>query len=486
MTSTATERRPKTGPPGTPAHATKQDRDTATEAIGKLKQVGDLVTKALLALGGGALIFTCVNVTRFAMTHDIPWYVAWMLDPLASLALITVLYVDGVLAEQGGYKAGGWPFLLRWTAGLSTWVMNCWTSLYPDGHFHLVPQKPDAGGILLHSIAPVLLILLSEAASGYRKYVAGRLAHHQAVIDIYEGRLLADREREAAAKRDRENEERETKNAREREERDRDREREEREIAKAEREAKIEAEREEREHAARLERERRETEIELADRASRAEIERARDTARLEREKEEREALRAKREAELEADRLRVQAALDQEDRDREATRQADIIRAEAEAKALLEKAEAETRALEEAEKLKRQQVLERAAKRDQRASENSGRRASITSGRTSGNGSKNGAALVAVGSESEGRVPREVREKQRDEAERYVAKCLLNGVTPDLEGLANHYGKGETWTGDRARSARRRLEEEDGFETSVIAAALEAFATDDTDTNAA
>ncbi|MEU7161375.1 hypothetical protein [Streptomyces chrestomyceticus] len=83
------------------------------------------------------MAFTCVNVTTFAVQHHVRGWVAWMLDPLASLALLTVLYVDGVLAEQGDRRASGWPFVLRWFAGLLTWIMNCWQSLYPDGVFGL-------------------------------------------------------------------------------------------------------------------------------------------------------------------------------------------------------------------------------------------------------------------------------------------------------------------------------------------------------------
>ncbi|MGW2393939.1 hypothetical protein ACWCYK_31275 [Streptomyces lydicamycinicus] len=471
-------------PPSARPPVTKKDRDEAQAAITKLRSVGKLVTKALLALGGGALVFTCVNVTRFATTHDIPLYIAWMLDPLASLALITVLYVDGVLAEQGDYKPNGFPFLLRWTAGLSTWVMNCWTSLYPDGAFHLIPQHPDAGGILLHSIAPVLLILLSEAASGYRKYVAKRLAHYSGVIDAFAAREETERQRKAQEAREQAERNREEENARKREER-----------AEAERKAKNEEERERREHAAKLERERIAAQNEALRIKSQAEIEKARETDRIERERAQRDAEKAARDAKIEADRLRAQAEIEEQARDREAQRRAAIIKAEAEAKARQETAEAQARALqtkaqaearahEEAERIKRQQALERAQKREQArqsASESGRRRTSISTGRASESASKNGGALLTIpapgasesASENGGRVPREVRERQRDEAERYVAKCVLNNEAPDLDALANRYGKGETWVGDRVRNANKRLAEEPGFEESVIAEAL-------------
>ncbi|WP_329169416.1 hypothetical protein OG709_35775 (plasmid) [Streptomyces sp. NBC_01267] len=446
-----------------------------------------MVTKALLTLGGGALIFTCVNVTRFGVSHEIPWYIAWMLDPLASLALITVLYVDGVLAEHGGdYKPGGWPFLLRWTAGLSTWVMNCWTSLYPDGHFHFIPQKPDAGGILLHSVAPALLILLAEAATGYRKYATRRRGELTATIAQFESAKAT--ESEAAKKRAREEAEREAAAKRAEAERE----------ATAKRaEAEREAARREREENARLENERRAAEIEAADRTRRAEIEAERERLQLQERAAEIEATRRKTEAEIETRKRREQWELEQAERDRDATRQSQITKAEAQAEALRTeaaaaaeaeriKAEAEARTLEEAEKLKRQRALERAAAKTRGTSESAVARASISAGRASESGVALSAVPALAASENGGRVPREVREQQRDEAERYIAKCSLSGLAPDLERLGNQYGKGETWVGDRVRAAKKRLAEEDGFEASVIADALDVFEDDSNSVGAA
>ncbi|MFH8346916.1 hypothetical protein [Streptomyces sp. NPDC018045] len=247
---------------------TEPEAVAARRAIEQLEKVGRLVTRSLLVLGFGALVFTCVNVTTFAVQHHVPGWVAWMLDPLASLALLTVLYVDGVLAEQGDYRASGWPFVLRWFAGLSTWIMNCWQSLYPDGVFRLVPEQADAGGLLLHSVAPFLLIILAEASAGYRTYLAARTAAHRTTIRAWEDALAADgaaRERQAQ-------EERERAEAAEREQA--------REAARvARRQDERETEREAREHSARLARE-----------AQQAEIEKARELARIEQEKEERAA----------------------------------------------------------------------------------------------------------------------------------------------------------------------------------------------------
>ncbi|MFF3276328.1 hypothetical protein ACFYWU_36150 [Streptomyces chrestomyceticus] len=410
---------------------TEQEAGAARRAIQQLEKVGRLVTRSLLVLGFGALIFTCVNVTTFAVQHHVPGWVAWMLDPLASLALLTVLYVDGALAEQGDYRASGWPFVLRWFAGLSTWIMNCWQSLYPDGVFRLVPAQADAGGLLLHSMAPVLLIILAEASAGYRTYLAARTAAHRGTIRAWEDTLAADR----AARERRAREERERAEAAEREQA--------REAARVARQQdEREAEREAREHSARLARE-----------AQQAEIERARELTRIEQEKEERAARR-------EAERLRFEAEIEAAEQDRAAEREA-----------LRNKAEAEARAVAEAERVKRQAAAER-RERAQRS------RAKHRRNSTDG-ASKSGLAAASIseepGSKSEGRVPREIRAAQREKAEREAAAALLDGRTPDPVALAQRYGLGETWGGDRVRAARRRLEEEDGFEEAVIFSVLEA-----------
>ncbi|MFE2871421.1 hypothetical protein [Embleya sp. NPDC059259] len=128
------------------------------------------LTVALLTVATLALVFTCVNVTRFATGHGTPWYIAWLLDPMVSLALGAVLLTDGILGRHGD-RPGGSATALRLFGGLGNWVMNVWGSVWPDGSFG-VPRDPDAAGIVLHSVPPLLLILLAEAVTVYRRRIA--------------------------------------------------------------------------------------------------------------------------------------------------------------------------------------------------------------------------------------------------------------------------------------------------------------------------
>lgn len=429
---------PSQAPPTIPAHVTDKDVSEAREAIRKLQQVGQLITRALISLGGGALVFTCVNVTRFGMSHDIPWYVAWLLDPLASLALITTLYVDGILADQGGYKASGWPLILRWMAGMSTWIMNCWESLYPNGEVTLIPQQADPGGILLHSVAPALLIALAEASSGYRKHLAVKLAHHRAILAKFEEQQHEERKRK----------EREAREERERAQRE------------ADERAQREAERQERE-AQRKERE--------AERQ--AEIEAQRQKAEIDRQNREHEAaLKAQEEerrTKAEAARIRAQG-------EAEATK----TKAQADAEIQRQKAEQDERERER----KRQEAREAAERRRAAAashsaphpgshtavaaSESGRRSASISAPAPSQTGSESA-------SESEGRVPREVRQKQREDAEKWVAERLAEGREPTAAEVGAQFGKAETWGGDRLRAVKRRQQHTNESEAGAAPAAV-------------
>ncbi|MFF7248966.1 hypothetical protein ACFZBU_34225 [Embleya sp. NPDC008237] len=135
--------------------------------IVSLRRADRGLTVALLIVGGLALVFTCVNVTLFAIEHGTAWYIAWLLDPMVSLSLGAVLLADGFLGD----RPGGSATALRLFAGLATWAMNVWGSVWPDGSFG-VPRYPDAAGIVLHSVPPVLLILLAEAVTVYRRRIA--------------------------------------------------------------------------------------------------------------------------------------------------------------------------------------------------------------------------------------------------------------------------------------------------------------------------
>jgi hypothetical protein len=137
--------------------------------IARVESVRGWIDRAVYAVAAGALVFTMLNVSLFAADHGTPWWMAWLLDPLASVALLAVLVGDGVLSRHG-VASTGWAVALKWFAALATWSMNIWTSF----------AAGDVAGVLLHSVAPGLVVLLAQAAPGYRLAfgkVLARLRH---------------------------------------------------------------------------------------------------------------------------------------------------------------------------------------------------------------------------------------------------------------------------------------------------------------------
>ncbi|MGW2821808.1 hypothetical protein ACWC24_12480 [Streptomyces sp. NPDC001443] len=143
--------------------------------IAALQALQTNLTRVLVAVAVVALAFTATNVTLFAIDHHISVWIAWLLDPMVAVALGAVLIVDGRLSEHGVHPSG-WASALRWFAGLGTWLMNCWDSLWPDGAAFGVPRQVDPAGLVLHSIPPVLLIVLAEAITHYRRAILDRIA----------------------------------------------------------------------------------------------------------------------------------------------------------------------------------------------------------------------------------------------------------------------------------------------------------------------
>ncbi|MEV3854976.1 extensin [Streptomyces sp. NPDC050095] len=131
------------------------------------------MTRVLCAVGVLALVFTTVNVTRFATGRDVPLGIAVLLDPMLAIALAGVLYVDARLATWG-IRPPAWSTSLRWSAGCTAALMNSWESLWPDGQIGW-PSRADPAAVLLHLTPALLLIGLTETIAAYRRTVTDLL-----------------------------------------------------------------------------------------------------------------------------------------------------------------------------------------------------------------------------------------------------------------------------------------------------------------------
>lgn len=134
--------------------------------VARMGRHGVQVLAVVLVL---ALVFTMVNVQQFAAqgqpAFGVQWWIAWLLDPMASVSMAAAIVFEGLLADYGKPEVR-WLTATKWYAGICTWVMNVWTSAVAH----------DLGGILLHSVAPGILLGLAEAAPRVRRLMAEIIA----------------------------------------------------------------------------------------------------------------------------------------------------------------------------------------------------------------------------------------------------------------------------------------------------------------------
>ena len=107
------------------------------------------------------LAFTMTNVQQFAANGarpwSLPWWSAWLLDPMVSLVLLAILRAEQVTARHG-VRAGGWARAGKWFTLAATYVMNVW-------------QAFTAGSpalVVLHSVPPLVVFVATEAVTDLR------------------------------------------------------------------------------------------------------------------------------------------------------------------------------------------------------------------------------------------------------------------------------------------------------------------------------
>lgn len=506
------------------APPTADDYRAATKLIADLKALGETINKGVLILGVGGLLFTAINVTLFAIEHDTSPWIAWMLDPLVSLALLLSLHVDGVLLRLGATKPKGWPLFLRWFAFLSTWLMNTWPGLFPKGmNFHHV----DYGGVMLHSVIPVLVLALSEASAGYRKHLAARIGLLEVTMRNYEAhdhaqretdRAAAEQAQRAAADAEREDQRRrqraaeEAKRAAEAEKRAEAKRAADLAVIEAKRAADAEAFRAA-EEAKRAAHDREMARLVEANRAVEIEAKRAAELARTEADRAaevaradvDRAAVTEREKTSRAAAEARLNFELEQQEKAAEAQREAARIVAVAEAEAIRLKAEAEVKALEEANRLASEDAAhkraEAARKAAERAAQNAagaaqnarteGARKAEAPARSGARNAEDGAQSAAQNASEvphvsperaawiaaqlapeDGEGARATAKRIQDLAIKEAARIkLTGGDRPEITGaqLGALFGMKDRWGQERIAEAGRRLETDQAFESAII-----------------
>ncbi len=141
----------------------------------RLRRVAWALDMALWAVAFMVGLFSLANVHGVAVGHDTVDPQAWLLAPIVDVALFAGITADSVLSRYG-MPPHRWGAGLRWFCGLATWTLNVWDAA----------ASLDPGAIVVHSVPPVVLILLAEAAPRYRQQFAALTAGPAAVPAVKE------------------------------------------------------------------------------------------------------------------------------------------------------------------------------------------------------------------------------------------------------------------------------------------------------------
>lgn len=136
-----------------------------------LRRVARALDAALWLVALAVGVYSLANVHAVAVGHGTGDPQAWLLAPIVDVALFGGITADSVLSRHR-VKPSGWGTALRWFCGGATWTLNVWDAA----------ASGDLGAIVTHSVPPVVLILLAEAAPRYRQQFA-QLVHTAPAVD---------------------------------------------------------------------------------------------------------------------------------------------------------------------------------------------------------------------------------------------------------------------------------------------------------------
>ncbi len=131
-----------------------------------LRRVARALDGALWLVALAVGVYSLNNVHTVALAHGTADPQAWLLAPIVDVALFAAITADGVLSRYPGTRPSQWGTVLRWFCGGATWTLNVWDAA----------GSSDLGAIVAHSVPPIVLILLAEAAPRYRQQFA-QLSH---------------------------------------------------------------------------------------------------------------------------------------------------------------------------------------------------------------------------------------------------------------------------------------------------------------------
>ena len=146
----------------------------------RVERIGAQIDALLWAGIGLGLLFTTVNVQRFAAAgapaFSTVWWAAWLLDPMVSLVLLAVIRAEQVTARHQ-LPRSTWARVTKWATFMATYVMNTWEAWGLHG------GTLSPAGVVLHSIPPLLVLLAAEAGPELREQLARSAAAAGGAVD---------------------------------------------------------------------------------------------------------------------------------------------------------------------------------------------------------------------------------------------------------------------------------------------------------------
>ncbi|MET7997897.1 hypothetical protein ABZU76_44145 [Amycolatopsis sp. NPDC005232] len=121
------------------------------------------------------LAFTMTNVQQFAANGatawSLPWFTAWLLDPMVSVVLLSILRAEQVTARYK-VRTGGWVRAAKWFTLTATYVMNTWEAFTAGS-----PSR-----VVLHSVPPLVVFVAAEAVTDLRDKLGAALSAAQSAV----------------------------------------------------------------------------------------------------------------------------------------------------------------------------------------------------------------------------------------------------------------------------------------------------------------
>lgn len=127
-----------------------------------------ILTAGTWFLAAGVVTYSLMTTTPFVADHSAEgWeWSAFLLGLMVDVAFVMALQADSVLSSYGVQEDTHWPRTFRWFTGGASVFLNVGISV----------SHRDWVGVVIHLIAPALLLIVAEVGPVYRRSLAGVLA----------------------------------------------------------------------------------------------------------------------------------------------------------------------------------------------------------------------------------------------------------------------------------------------------------------------